>query len=90
MNSMKSTRLVKKIVTTSTRLSTQPVRLLASCPHAAVVGSDSESAAPHNSINEQRAAQATTSLNEYADVAPRPYSEVPGPKPLPILGNTWR
>ncbi|XP_047121731.1 probable cytochrome P450 301a1, mitochondrial, partial [Schistocerca piceifrons] len=21
---------------------------------------------------------------------PRPYSEVPGPKPLPIIGNTWR
>lgn len=20
----------------------------------------------------------------------KPYSEVPGPKPLPILGNTWR
>lgn len=20
----------------------------------------------------------------------RPYSEVPGPKPIPILGNTWR
>lgn len=20
----------------------------------------------------------------------RPYSEMPGPKPIPILGNTWR
>lgn len=20
----------------------------------------------------------------------RPYNEIPGPKPLPILGNTWR
>lgn len=20
----------------------------------------------------------------------RPYSEIPGPKPIPLLGNTWR
>lgn len=31
-------------------------------------------------------ANSDATLNE--DV--KPYSEVPGPKPLPILGNTWR
>lgn len=27
-------------------------------------------------------------INEYQDA--RPYSEIPGPKPIPIIGNTWR
>lgn len=36
---------------------------------------------PHALVTNSHAA-----LNE--DV--KPYSEVPGPKPLPILGNTWR
>lgn len=31
-------------------------------------------------------ANAHAALNEEV----KPYSEVPGPKPLPILGNTWR
>lgn len=92
MNTIKNRRLIQDIVSTSLRLNTtNQVKFFASCPHAAVVGSDSESShATHTSINEQRAAQPTTSFTEYADVAPRPYSEVPGPKPLPLLGNTWR
>lgn len=24
------------------------------------------------------------------DVSAKPYSEVPGPQPLPLLGNSWR
>jgi hypothetical protein len=29
-------------------------------------------------------------LNNAAALNAKPYSQVPGPKPLPILGNTWR
>lgn len=32
--------------------------------------------------------QNTEKINELENA--RPYSEVPGPKPIPILGNTWR
>lgn len=24
------------------------------------------------------------------ELIPKPYSEVPGPRPIPVLGNTWR
>lgn len=40
-----------------------------------------EAACPH-------AGQSVAATIDYGTV--RPYSEVPGPKPLPILGNTWR
>lgn len=48
-----------------------------------------ESACPHvQSANIlANAAKANASI-DYGTI--RPYSEVPGPKPLPILGNTWR
>lgn len=36
---------------------------------------------PHAVVSNSHAA-----LNEEV----KPYSEVPGPRPLPILGNTWR
>ncbi|XP_046623508.1 probable cytochrome P450 301a1, mitochondrial isoform X1 [Neodiprion virginianus] len=39
----------------------------------------------------------TRSLENFADVTPdfewndaKPYTEIPGPKPVPFLGNTWR
>ncbi|XP_058806915.1 probable cytochrome P450 301a1, mitochondrial [Phymastichus coffea] len=35
-------------------------------------------------------AAATTPTTEQLQHDPRPYEEIPGPKPLPILGNTWR
>jgi cytochrome P450 family 49 subfamily A len=34
------------------------------------------------------AADETLELMSQSDV--KPYSEVPGPRPLPLIGNTWR
>jgi hypothetical protein len=28
--------------------------------------------------------------SKHGTFSPRPYSELPGPKPLPLLGNMWR
>jgi hypothetical protein len=51
------------------------------CPYA--------HAAEENEINVERTkhevAKATAATTHYL-----PYSQVPGPKPLPIIGNTWR
>lgn len=32
----------------------------------------------------------TTDVEEQDWSRCRPYSEIPGPKPIPLLGNTWR
>lgn len=32
----------------------------------------------------------TTEVEEQDWSRCRPYSEIPGPKPIPFLGNTWR
>lgn len=35
-------------------------------------------------------ASSVASLKDEVQECARPYSEVPGPKPLPLVGNTWR
>lgn len=84
---MKSTRnirfmkdVISKTAATSKSNPTEQLNFYETCSHA-VVGPDASSAGP---LTGQHAA--TLSACESA----RPYSEVPGPKPLPILGNTWR
>lgn len=60
------------------------------CPHAAAA---TAAVAGNNTIvsNATSASAIATESFDYAGTtAARPYSEVPGPKPLPILGNTWR
>lgn len=51
---------------------------VAQCPYAETPTSTND-----NQINFERAKN---------DIAGKylPYSQVPGPKPIPILGNTWR
>lgn len=69
------------------------------CPHASAAAA--AAVAANDTIISNTSASAslplsaiTTSASEsfnYAGTtAARPYSEVPGPKPLPIFGNTWR
>uniref|UniRef100_A0A182Y367 Uncharacterized protein n=1 Tax=Anopheles stephensi TaxID=30069 RepID=A0A182Y367_ANOST len=55
----------------------------ASCPHMVAALNDAEAVA-----QPQPASSTTRNTIRLEDA--RPYSEVPGPKPLPILGNTWR
>nr|QZM07456.1 cytochrome P450 monooxygenase CYP301A1 [Lasioderma serricorne] len=50
----------------------------------AVTTSSLENAAP------QTGNRNVTTIDSWAVKEVKPYSEVPGPKPLPILGNTWR
>lgn len=83
MNTLQNGRLVHRIVAAAATKS-----FYATCPHAATVSV----ADTHNgTINEQRnGAELTAAFGDITDITPRPYSEVPGPKPLPLLGNTWR
>lgn len=99
MNAFKNRRLMQRIAATSTSKLISPNRLYATCPHAAAVANDADAvntatpadlAATHSSINGQRVIDVRASFANVTEAAPRPYSEVPGPKPLPLLGNTWR
>lgn len=49
---------------------------VAQCPYAETTTSDNQVV-----VERVKSKEATKYL---------PYSEVPGPKPIPILGNTWR
>lgn len=37
-----------------------------------------------------KSSEASALCIENKIVQPKPYSEIPGPKPIPLLGNTWR
>lgn len=94
MKPARSARIVKNLISKSTSTATsvaqphtEPISFYETCPHAAaVIG---------NATVTDHIADGPTSIHQkplvdsvYERV--KPYSEVPGPKPLPILGNTWR
>lgn len=54
------------------------------CPHMVDMAA-AEAATINTRLQSHQQAPPTIKLEQA-----RPYSEVPGPKPLPILGNTWR
>lgn len=61
------------------------------CPHAVAQNENILS----NSSSSMATTTTTTTATAIIDTpftydSVRPYSEVPGPKPLPLLGNTWR
>lgn len=103
MSSIQSGRLARIAGASTSRLFA-PSRAYASCPHAAAIAREPDNSL-HAATAAAVAATATTqtpitgterlidvtaSFANVSEAAPRPYSEVPGPKPLPILGNTWR
>ena len=57
----------------------------ASCPHMVEALNVGTEGAQTTASSSSSSARNTIRLEDA-----RPYSEVPGPKPLPILGNTWR
>lgn len=93
MKSTRSVRLITDVIakrTTTTTTATAKAATAeqlnyyeAQCPHAVVQN--------ENIISNSASTTTTTTIDTpftYENV--RPYSEVPGPKPLPLLGNTWR
>lgn len=97
MKSSRGARLITDVIakrTTTTTTATakaaaaEPLNYYETqCPHAAATAVQ-----PSNTIvsNTSSTRAANSAFGYAGTTAARPYSEVPGPKPLPILGNTWR
>lgn len=99
MKSTRSVRLITDVITKRTTTTTTATAKAAAaqqlnyyepqCPHASVQND-------HQIISNTSPSLETASSSSINIETPftyesvRPYSEVPGPKPLPILGNTWR
>lgn len=91
MKSTRNVRLITDVITKRTTTTTTATAKAAAaqqlnyyepqCPHAVVQNENILSNSSATTID-------TTPPFTYDTV--RPYSEVPGPKPLPLLGNTWR
>lgn len=90
---MKSTRGVRLITDVIAKRTTTTTTATAKAAAAEQLNYY-ETQCPHASVqNDQMLSNAPTSINAetpFTYETVRPYSEVPGPKPLPILGNTWR
>lgn len=98
MKSSRGVRLITDVIakrTTTTTTATakaaaaEPLNYYETqCPHSVAA------VAANHTIESNTSSSVTTTATEpftYAGTtAARPYSEVPGPRPLPILGNTWR
>lgn len=85
MKSTKNIRLITDVIAKRTTTTTPATAKAA--PATAQQLNYYESACPHAMVQNQSILSNDTTTN-YETV--RPYSEVPGPTPLPILGNTWR
>lgn len=94
MKSTRSVRLITDVIAKRTTTTTTATAKAATaqqlnyyepqCPHAVV---QNETILSSNSSS---ATAIDTAPSSFTYETVRPYSEVPGPKPLPILGNTWR
>lgn len=91
MKSTRSVRLVTEIAKRTTTTTTATKKAAAAeqlnyyetqCPHAVTQN--------NNSLSNASATINTSAPPLITSETVRPYSEVPGPKPLPLLGNTWR
>lgn len=80
LSSSSSMRSTKEIVRTLSRSAQQALKSSTSPAHS----SSSVVAAPSPAVACPHSVDATQPDHV------RPYSEVPGPRPLPLLGNTWR
>lgn len=81
MKSVKNVRLAKNCIVRQMATTTQSTKQLETatpCIHAPnfIGNADTSIATKQNGVKRVENV--------------RPYSEVPGPTPLPILGNTWR
>lgn len=98
MKSSRGVRLITDVIakrTTTTTTATakaaaaEPLNYYeAQCPHAAAAVA--ANATISNTSSPSLSTVAAEPFTYTSTTAARPYSEVPGPKPLPILGNTWR
>lgn len=92
---MKSTRNIRLITDVIAKRTTTTTTATAKAATAQQLNYY-ESQCPHAVVQNESFLTNTTSTTATDTTSPithevvRPYSEVPGPKPLPILGNTWR
>lgn len=81
MKSVKDVRLIRNCIVrrmATTTQSTQQLETASTCIHAPNFVENAETLT----------ASKSTVVKQVENVLP--YDEVPGPTPLPILGNTWR
>lgn len=91
MKSTRNIRLITDVIAKRTTTTTTATAKAAAaqqlnyyepqCSHAIAQNEDILSNSSATTID-------ATPPNTYETI--RPYSEVPGPRPLPLLGNTWR
>lgn len=99
MKSARSVRLITDVIQNAKRTTTTTTATAKAataeqlnyyeprCPHAVAQNENILS----NSSSSSTATTATATIDTpFTYEFVRPYSEVPGPKPLPLLGNTWR
>lgn len=86
---MKSTRNVRLITDVITKRTTTTTTAAAKAATAEQLSTYYEPTCPHGMVDNQNAPSMTIPPPTTYDKV-RPYDQVPGPKPLPILGNTWR
>lgn len=87
---MKSARNARLITDVITKRTTTTTTAAAKAATAEQLSSFYEPTCPHAMVENQSTFSNASAATPFAYDHVRPYSEVPGPKPLPILGNTWR